>query len=389
LHGVRVVEIGQSIAAPFAAALLADLGADVVKVEIPSGDLLRGAGPRQDDVPLWWKATNRNKSLVSLDLRSKPGRAALNELLDPADVLIENLLPGSLKRLGLAVDDLLERHERLVVVSVTGFGQSGPASSRKAFARAVEAFAGLTYSTGSPDGPPIHTGVPLADYVAGLFAALGAVAGMRARDELGATEQHVDVAMFESIVRILEHQVVDYAQLGRVTERVGNRMPTQAGVGVFRAGDGSWISMTGGPHDVMAARMLAMAGVARTEDDLGSAAGRLRQREFIERGLAAWASGSTRAELVEAGIKNDVPVAPVNSMADLAGDEHVLARGSIVRVDDRDLGTVGMPATVPRFSHQQTGVRHAAPLEPEDVRAVTNRWRQGQMPDDKEQDDDA
>jgi len=376
LSGLRVVEVGQAISAAFAAALFADLGADVVKVEQPDGDLLRCAGPEKDSVPLWWKATNRNKTLVSIDLKTAAGMDTFRRLMEPADVLVENFVPGTWDRLGLPLSQLREQHPRLVVASITAYGQTGPKSSLKGFARVVEAFSGLTYITGDPEGPPTHTGLPLADYISGLFGALGALASLRRRDVFNAGAEHVDVAMSEAVLRLLEHQVVSFSELALVSERAGNNQQTQAGAGIFRTRDGRWVSVTGGPHDQMVMRLLDLAAVPRTVgvDDLSGNKMRLKHRDAIHAGLQRWAASRTADELCALGAKAGIPIAPVNSMADVFADEQIQARRSIVRVSDPDLGSVGLCATVPRiFGCEDKRIR-AAELHAADIDAVIQGW---------------
>ncbi|HEV7861679.1 MAG TPA: CoA transferase, partial [Acidimicrobiia bacterium] len=247
LTGLRVIDVGQLIAAPLAATLLADFGADVVKVERPGvGDAGREMGPRKGDIPLWWKVNGRNKRSIALDLKDDADREIFRRLVEQADVLVENFAVGVMDRLGLGYETLREWNPGLVQLSVSGFGQTGPRRHSKGFGRNAEAFSGMAYTTGYPDRPPIHLAFPVADSVSGIFGAFAVLAALRERETNPTGEgQMVDLALYEAVFRLMEFTAIAYDQLGEVTEREGARSTYVAPVNTWRTKDGKWASFTG------------------------------------------------------------------------------------------------------------------------------------------------
>ena len=257
LGGIRVLDISNVIAGPFAAALLGDFGAEVLKVELPAGrdgkggDTLRGYPPFKDGKSLMWKATNRNKKAVTLDLRKPEGAALLKRLLPRFDVLIENYRPGTLDAWGLGKDALFAAQPRLIVLRVTGFGQSGPYRNYAGFARLFEAYSGLTYITRAPGDPPMHPGYPIGDPISGAFGAIGILVALlhRARHP-EAPGQEIDLACTEAVLRLLEVLPIEYDQLGQIHEPVGNGSPYIAPGGMFRSSDGAWLTFAAATQSV-------------------------------------------------------------------------------------------------------------------------------------------
>ena len=245
LVGLRVMDIATVYAAPFAAALLADYGADVLKVEMPEvGDPLRELEPFDGEESLVWAALSRNKRSVTLDLRKERGQEIFLRLLAEQDVLIENFRPGTLKRWGLGIERLREANPDVVVVRVSGYGQTGPYREKAGFGTPATGFSGFAYITGYPDRPPVLPQVSLADYVTGLFAALGAMTALYHRDALGGEAQEVDAALYESMFRMLETVVTQYDRLGVVRERTGNELGASVPAGIFSSKDGKWMVLT-------------------------------------------------------------------------------------------------------------------------------------------------
>ena len=254
LTGLRVLDIATIIAAPSAAALLADYGASVVKAELPgAGDGMRDFPPHKDGKPLWWKVTNRGKRLITLDLRKPEGAALLLRMLPQFDVLIENFRPGTLDRWGLTKEALWQAQPSLVILRTTGFGQSGPYRDRPGFARLFEAMGGLTYISGEAQGAPMHCGYPLADNVGGLFGAVGVLAALwrRARNPQAPGEE-IDLSLTEATLKLLEFLPIQHEQLGTVYQRSGNANQYSAPAAVYRTADGQWVSLSGSTNAMFA-----------------------------------------------------------------------------------------------------------------------------------------
>ncbi len=256
LSGLRVLDISNVIAGPFAAALLGDFGAEVLKVELPArenagGDPLRAMPPHKDGKPLLWKAVNRNKQAITLDLRKPEGQALFRRLLPRFDVLIENYRPGTLDRWNLGKEALWKEQPRLVILRVTGFGQTGPYSGYAGFARLFEAYAGLTYITRAPGEPPMHPGYPIGDPVGGVFGAFGVLAALMHRaNHPDAAGQEIDLSCTEAMMRLLEVLPIKYDQLGQVHEPIGNGNAYVSPGGMFRSADGEWLSFTAATQNV-------------------------------------------------------------------------------------------------------------------------------------------
>jgi len=364
LSGLRVLDISNVIAGPFAAALLGDFGADVLKVELPGGgDPLRALPPHKDGKPLLWKAVNRNKRAVTLDLRKPEGQALLLRLLPRFDVLIENYRPGTLDRWGLDKAALWRAQPKLEILRVTGFGQTGPYAGYAGFARLFEAYAGLTYITRAPGEPPVHPGYPIGDPISGVFGAFGILAALLHRAKHpDAPGQEIDLSCTEAMMRLLEVLPIEYDQLGLVHEPVGAGNAYVSPSGMFRASDGAWISFTAATQNVFQ-RLCRLIGREELLADPRYASNQQRMQHQPELNaiVAAWI-GARRArdvvrELSEAG----VAVAPVYSNRDIAEDAHVQSRKAITRVTDADFGSVAVPCVVPRLSGTPGEARSAGP----------------------------
>jgi formyl-CoA transferase len=363
LAGVKVLDAGNVFAAPFAAALMGDLGADVVKIEVPSvGDPLRGLQPFDREESLLWASLSRNKRSVTLDLRQDEGRELFMRLVAEHDVLLENFRPGTLDRWGLDAETLRNANPRLVIVRVSGYGQTGPNAPMPGFGTPATAFSGYVHSTGFPDRPPVLPPINLVDYLAGLFAAFGAVVALYHRDALGGEAQEVDVALYESILRFLEAFVTQYDRLGTVHERQGNQVPATVPCGLFQASDETWLVLSTST-DKTFNRLAELMGRADmiTDPRYATNRDRVRNREAVNGIVADWFGARPAEEILKACDQADVPVCRVNTMADVFADPHVQQRQSLVEVEHPRLGTLTMPAVVPRFSATPGEVRTAGP----------------------------
>ena len=377
LRGLRVLDIATIVAAPFAATLLADYGADVLKVEMPgAGDGARGFPPQKDGKALWFKVTNRGKKFVTLDLRKPEGLALMKRLLPRFDVLIENFRPGTLDRWGLSKEVLWAIQPRLVILRATGFGQTGPYRDRPGFARVFEAMAGLTYITGEPDGEPMHNGYPMGDAIGGMFGAVGVLAALwkRARDP-DAPGEEIDLSLTEATLRLLEMIPIQYDQLGLVHERSGNANQYSAPAAVFRTRDGKWVSLAGSTNAVYANNCRAIGRPDLIDDPrFRDNAHRVRHAAELNGIFAAWCAAHTQAEVVEAFTRAEGTLAPIYSVEQIFADPQMQARDAITQVPDRDFGTVRMQNVVPRFVSEPGNVRHAAGALGQDNDEVYGEW---------------
>lgn len=363
LAGVRVLDAGNVFAAPFAGALMGDMGADVVKIEMPgAGDPLRGFQPFDGEEGLLWTCLARNKRSVTLDLRQEEGRLLFLRLLAEQDVLLENFRPGTLDRWGLDLPTLRQANPDLVVVRVSGFGQTGPLAHMPGFGTPATAFSGYVYSTGFPDRPPVLPPINLVDYVAGLFAAFGAVVALYHRDSLDGAAQEVDVALYESVLRFLEGFVSQYDRLGMLAERQGNQFGASVPVGLFQAADGVWLVLSTST-DRTFERLAGVMGRADmvTDPRYSTNKARIANRDIVNAIVTDWFGARTADQIQKVCDEHGVPVSRVNSMADVFADPHVQARGSLVEVEHPRLGSMTMPAVVPRFSETPGEVRAAGP----------------------------
>ncbi|MGH3357999.1 MAG: CaiB/BaiF CoA transferase family protein [Nocardioidaceae bacterium] len=363
LAGVRVLDIGTVFAAPFAGALLGDLGADVIKIEMPkSGDPLRDLEPFVEAESLLWASVARNKRSVALDLRTEAGREILLRLVREHDVLLENFRPGTLDGWGLDIETLHEANPDLIVTRVSGYGQTGPRSSMPGFGTPATAFSGYVHSTGFPDRPPVLPPMNLVDYVAGLFAAYGAVAALYHRDVGDGGGQQVDVALYESILRFLEGFIAEYDRLGTVHERQGNQFAAAAPCGIFQASDGAALVLSTSTDQTFNRLASTMNRADMSTDPRYSTnRARVAHRDQVNGIVGDWFGRHTAEVAQKICDEAGVPVSRVSSMADVFADPHINERGSLVRVEHPRLGELTMPAVVPRFSDTPGEVRTPGP----------------------------
>jgi formyl-CoA transferase len=361
LTGVRALDIATMFSGAFGASLLADFGADVIKIELPSsGDPVREMAPSKDGVSLPWTTLSRNKRSVTLDVRQPEGRALLLRLAAVSDVLIENFRPGTLDRWGLDYATLTSANPRLIVVRVSGYGQTGPYAAKAGFGTPATAFSGLTYLTGFPDRAPVNQPFPLADYVTGVFAALGAVMALYHRDTHGDdVGQEVDLALYESLFRLLESLVPAYDQLGSVPERRGNAMPIASPVGTFATRDGGWAVLTASTERTFQ-RFCEATGLTVLPQDprFDSNAQRVRHNDELNELVQAWFAQHDRAEAIALIDAAGVPVSPINSIADIFADPHYQARQNLIEIEHPTLGALTLPGLVPKFSRTPGQLRH-------------------------------
>lgn len=376
LTGLRVLDIATIVAAPFAAALLADYGAEVLKVELPSGDGARGFPPLKDGKSLWWKVTNRNKKFITLDLRKPEGIALLKKLLPRFDVLVENFRPGTLDKWGLPKEVLWAIQPRLVILRATGFGQTGPYRNRPGFARIFEAMGGLTYITGEPDGEPMHAGYPLGDAVGGVFGALGIVAALwkRAKDP-NAQGEEIDLSMTEATLRLLEFLAIEHDQLGAVRERSGNANQYSAPAAVYRTKDERWVTLAGSTNALYANNCRAIGRPDLIDDPrFANNAQRVTCMQELNAIFSAWCMQHTLEEVLAAFEREQGTIAPIYSIDQVFADPQMRARDAITSVPDADFGSVRMQNVVPRFVNDPGKVRATGGAIGQDNAEVYGDW---------------
>jgi formyl-CoA transferase len=351
LQGVRVLELGQLIAGPFAGALLAAFGAEVIKVEPPEGgDPMRGWRMRHDGTSLWWYSIARNKKSITLDLRDPCAPGLLKRLVQKSDIVLENFRPGRLEEWGLGYDVLAAEQPGLIMVRVSGWGQDGPYASRPGFASVAEGISGLRYLIGDPDRPPVRTGVSIGDTIAGLHAVIGALTALHHREKTG-RGQVVDAAIYESIFQMLESVLPEYDFFGHVRERTGAKLAGIVPTNTYRCRDGKYV-IIGGNGDSIFQRLMRAAGRPDLASDarLASNPGRVAHEAEIDGAIEAFTSQHDFDAVLSALQAADVPAGPIYSIADIARDPQFLARSMFESVQLPDGRSLKIPAVVPKLS---------------------------------------
>jgi crotonobetainyl-CoA:carnitine CoA-transferase CaiB-like acyl-CoA transferase len=364
LAGLRILDISTVVAGPFAATLLADLGAGVLKAEIPgTGDALRALAPHKAGIPLWWKVTNRNKKGITLDLRKPEGRTLLGRLVAEHDVLVENFRPGTLDGWGITREWLQAINPQLTILRVTGFGQTGPYRNRPGFARVFEAMSGFTRMCGEEGGTPLHPGYPISDAIGGLFGAIGILAALyRLKEEPASRGQEIDCSMTEAMLRTLDFLAIEYDQLGAVRSASGNRSQYAAPGNIYRTADGKWASIAASTQSIFARLCTALGLEALLSDPrFRTNPLRVQNRDAIDAIVGEAIAGLPLAELRARLDAHEVGFSPIYDASDIFADEQFVARDAIVRVPDAELGEIRMQCVVPRFSETPGGVHRAGP----------------------------
>jgi crotonobetainyl-CoA:carnitine CoA-transferase CaiB-like acyl-CoA transferase len=358
LEGIRVIEAASLLAAPLMGMLLADHGADVIKVEVPDGgDQMRNWGYQKEGLGLFWKMIGRNKRLVTLDLRTAEGGAALLQLVKDADVLIENFRPGTLARWGLSDEVLRASKPDLIIARITGFGQTGPSSSKPGFGTLAESMAGFASINGWPDKPPSLAPFGLADAISGIVGAFGVLAALRYRDLTG-EGQDVDLALYEGLMTVLGSIVIDYDQLGIVPGRTGNGVPFSAPRGVYQASDGRWFALAASSQATTDRTFKAIGHPEYMEDPrFKTNQLRVANTGLLDIAIAEWAQTRTLHEILATFDEFSVPATAVQDAAAVANDPHIRQRGSLVEVEDPDFGTMLMQAPIPRLTKSPGKIR--------------------------------
>ena len=382
LVGLKVLDLSIIVAGGTASSLLADFGAEVVKVERPgSGDPLRNWGPFANGVSLWWKVHSRNKKSITLNLGTPEGQDILKRLAAEADVLIEGFRPGAMERWGLGPDDLQKVNPKLVMLRFSGFGQSGPYKDRPGFGTIAECMSGYISMTGFPDTPPNLPPIPLADEIAGVFGAMAGMMALYHRDvpngggDANAKGQVVDVSLFEPLFRLCIPHITMFDMLGINRERVGNDFPDAAPRSLYKTADDRWLGLSATSQSTFEglAKAMGMERLLKRPEFKDNAA-RLENRDALNDELNDWLGRRELKETMDQLIPAGGVVGPVYDAAQIMDDPHYQAREDIVDIDDPELGSTKMIGVVPKFSETPGAVEHAGPTIGEHNQRIYGSW---------------
>ncbi|HEX2198691.1 MAG TPA: CaiB/BaiF CoA-transferase family protein [Burkholderiales bacterium] len=358
LAGVKVLELGTLIAGPFCAKTLADFGAEVIKVEPPGeGDPLRRWRKMRNGVSLWWHVQSRNKKSITLDLRQPEGQAVVRRLARECQVVIENFRPGALEKWNLGWEVLSRENPALVLVRISGYGQSGPYRERPGFAAIGEAMGGLRYVTGYPDRPPVRPNLSVGDTLASLHGVIGVLLALRS-----GKGQVVDVALYESVFNVTESLLPEFDALGEVRERSGSTLPGIAPSNLYPCSDGSYVLIAGNA-DSLYRRLMSAIGREDLRDDpaLARNDGRAAQMARIDDAISEWTLKRNQKQVLDEMEKAEVPAGRIYSAADIAADPHYAARGMLQQVMANDGEPLKVPGIVPKLSATPGAIRSPAP----------------------------
>ena len=373
LSGYRVLEMGSTVAGPFCGRLLADFGAEVIKVEPFDGDPVRTMGKRAHGKSLYAASILRNKALISVDLRQPSGQEAVRNLARHCDVIVENFRPGGLEKWGLGWEQLSAINPGLVMVRISGYGQTGPHAARPGYGVISEAMSGLRHLTGDPDRPPSRISVSLTDCITGLYSAFGAALALLARGRTG-RGQVVDSALYECAFSFMEPHIPAYDKLGLVANRTGTRLPDSTPNNLYTTREGQFIHITAMADGVFR-RLANCMGTPELADDprFAAATNRSDNHEAIDDLIGAWTQQHDLEYLERVLAEAEVPATRIFTLTDIFRDPQYAARGSIVRAPDPEFGTVAMATPVPRLSDTPGVIRHAGRRVGEDTRDVFRR----------------
>ncbi len=378
LTGLKVLEMGQLIAGPFAAKTLADFGADVVKVEPPgAGDPLRKWRLLKDGTSVWWQVQSRNKRSLALDLREPEAQAIIRQLATEADVLIENFRPGAMEGWGLAPDDLLALNPRLIVLRISGYGQTGPYRDRPGFGVVAEAMSGLRHLTAEPGRVPVRVGVSIGDTLAALHGVIGILLALQHRHASSSAEapqgrgQVIDVALYEAVFNCMESLLPEYSAFGAVREPAGSALPGIAPSNAYLCSDGGYALIAGNGDSIFKRLMGVIARPDLAADStLADNAGRVARVAEIDAVIGRWAAQHTVDDVLAALDQAAVPAGRIYTVADIAADPHYAARGMLQQVQMDDGSALTVPGIVPKLSLTPGSHRRNAPALGQDTDAV-------------------
>jgi formyl-CoA transferase len=363
LSGLRVIELGQLIAGPFASKMLGEFGADVIKVEPPeTGDPLRAWRMLHDGTSVWWAAHARNKRSITLNLREPEGQEVIRQLAKDADIVIENFRPGALEKWGIGFKDLHAINPKLIMLRVSGYGQTGPYKDRPGFGVIGEAMGGLRYLTGESGRPPVRTGVSIGDTLSGLHGVIGVLMALRHREQQGGVGQEVDVALYESVFNMLESVLPEYSKFGAIRQPSGASMPGIAPTNAYLCKDGKY-ALIAGNGDSIYKRLMEMIGRTDLANDpkLARNAGRAEHADLIDAAISAYTAQHSLDDVLAAMNAAGVPAGKSYDAADIANDPHYQARDMILNATLADGSVVQVPGIVPKLSNTPGQITRDAP----------------------------
>jgi formyl-CoA transferase len=363
LSGLRVIELGQLIAGPFASKMLGEFGADVIKIEPPeTGDPLRAWRMLHDGTSVWWAAHARNKRSITLNLREPEGQDVIRQLAKDADIVIENFRPGALEKWGIGFKDLHAINPKLIMLRVSGYGQTGPYKDRPGFGVIGEAMGGLRYLTGEPGRPPVRTGVSIGDTLSGLHGVIGVLLALRHREQQGGVGQEIDVALYESVFNMLESVLPEYSKFGAIRQPSGASMPGIAPTNAYLCKDGKY-ALIAGNGDSIYKRLMQMIEREDLANDpkLAGNAGRAEHADLIDAAISAYTAQHSLDDVLVAMNAAGVPAGKSYDAADIANDPHYQARDMILNATLADGSVVQVPGIVPKLSKTPGQITRAAP----------------------------
>jgi formyl-CoA transferase len=368
LAGLKVLEVGQLIAGPFAAKTLADFGAEVIKIEQPnSGDPLRKWRMLKEGTSVWWQVQSRNKRSLSLDLRSKEGQELVRQLADEADVLIENFRPGAMEGWGLGPEDLMARNPKLIVLRISGYGQTGPYRNRPGFGVIGEAMGGLRHLTAEPGRVPVRVGVSIGDTLAALHGVIGILLALQHRHAAG-KGQVIDVALYEAVFNCMESLLPEYSAFNAVRGPAGSALPGIAPTNAYQCKDDAY-ALIAGNGDSIFKRLMGLIGREDLANDpaLADNAGRVARVEELDKAIGEWTSQHAVEDVLEALDSASVPAGRIYTVADIAADPHYAARGMLQKIKLHDGSEMTVPGIVPKLSATPGTHRRNAPALGQDT----------------------
>lgn len=375
LEGVRVIEMGQLIAGPFAGKTLGDFGADVIKIEAPgAGDPLRNWRLTRDGTSVWWQVQSRNKRSVALDLRSAEGQDIARTLIAEADVLIENFRPGTLEGWGMGYEQLREINPRLIMLRISGYGQTGPYRDLPGFGAIGEAMGGLRHLTGEPGRVPVRCGISIGDTLAALHGVIGILTALYHRDANGGQGQVIDVALHEAVFNVMESLIPEYSAFGAVREAAGSALPGIAPSNAYRCSDG-YVLIAGNGDSIFRRLMQAIGRDDLAADPaLANNAGRVARVDELDAAIGAWTAQRTTQGVLEALSRAAVPSGKIYTAKDIVEDPHYQARDMILRQTTRDGYEIDVPGIVPKLMGTPGSIRSSAPHLGDDTDAVLREF---------------
>ncbi len=372
LDGVKVLELGQLIAGPFACKMLAEFGAEVIKIEPPeTGDPLRKWRLLHEGTSVWWASQSRNKQSVTLDLRQKEGQDVIRLLIKEVDVLVENFRPGTLEKWGLGWEELKAINPRLIMLRVSGYGQTGPYKDLPGFGVVGEAMGGLRHLSGEPGRPPVRVGVSIGDSLSALHGVIGVLLALRHRDQNGGDGQVIDVALYESVFNMMESMVAEYSVFNEIRQPAGSSLPGITPSNAYRCADGKY-ALIAGNGDSIFKRLMSLIG----RDDIGNDPefahndGRSRQAEYIDGVIGQWAAQHSLEDVLQALHESRIPAGKIYDVADIVNDPHYKERQMLLQGELEDGTPVILPGIVPKLSATPGEVRRRAPTLGQDTASV-------------------